>query len=151
MVFYVILAGQDYVVLALLVFAALTDLADGWVARATSSVSNLGTILDPLADKLMIGATLLAGALTGRLPAWLAWAYLLKELLQLAGGAFFLARNRRRPIKANRFGKTATTVTFIGFFLLWLGFNWGWWFVLAGFGLGVVAAGAYLRTGLKEA
>ncbi len=148
-VFYVILAGQDLMVLALLILATLTDVGDGWVARATGRVSRLGIVLDPVADKLVIGATLLAGGLAGRLPLWLVWAYLGKEILQLAGGAIFLARRPTAPIMANRFGKAATTVTFCGFFLLWLGYHPGWWLVLAGLILGLVAAGTYLHAGLK--
>lgn len=150
-VFCAILGGRDLMVLAFLFLAALTDVADGWVARATGRVSRLGIVLDPVADKLVVGAALVAGALAGRLPAWLAWAYVAKEILQLAGGAFFLARRPRAPIMANRLGKSATTVTFGGFFLLWLGYGPGWWLIAAGLLLGLAAAATYLREGLKGA
>lgn len=143
-----ILRSQDLMVLALLCLAALTDMADGWLARRLSQVTRLGTILDPIADKLVILGTMIGGALTERLPIWLAWGYALKELLQLAVGGILLARRGGAPIKANRFGKSATTVTFVGFFCLWLGAAFGWWLVLAGLLIGLLAALTYLRQGL---
>lgn len=149
-VFCAISAGRDHLVLALLAAAAASDVADGWVARATGGVTRLGTVLDPVADKILIGAALIGGALVGRLPAWLAWAYLAKEVLQLLGGAFFLGLRRGEPIRANRYGKTATTVTFAGFFALWFGWAFGRWLVLAGLGIGLCAAWSYLRLALDR-
>ncbi len=147
-VFYAVQKGQDWVVLALLAFTALTDIADGWAARATGQVTPAGVVLDPVADKLVVAATLLGGALSGRIPALLAWAYIAKELVQLAGGAWLLARRAGTPIHANRLGKSATVSTYLGFFLVWLGVATGWLLVAAGLGLGLWAAVTYLRTGL---
>jgi len=93
---------------------------------------------------------MIGGALADRLPAWLAWSYLLKELLQLAVGGVLIARRAGVPIAANRFGKTATTITFCGFFSLWLGAAFGWWLILAGLITGLWAAWTYLRQGLAR-
>ncbi|MGE5528886.1 MAG: CDP-alcohol phosphatidyltransferase family protein [Patescibacteria group bacterium] len=155
-VFYLVLEGRDLLVLALLAAAAATDILDGWLARRTGRVSRLGTVLDPIADKLVVAAVLLAGAQAGRLPFWLALAYLAKEALQLAGGAYFLAKTPGAPIGANRFGKAATVLTFAGFFLLFLiprgaaGSLAGWLLVLCGLCMGIYAAFTYLRTGLDQ-
>ncbi|MGE5552284.1 MAG: CDP-alcohol phosphatidyltransferase family protein [Bacteroidota bacterium] len=148
-VVYAILTGQDLVVLALLAGAAVTDVLDGWVARSTGKVSRLGIVLDPIADKMVIGAALLGSALIGRLPAWLVWVYLLKELAVVSGAAVFFVR-LGAPIKSNRYGKTSTAVTFAGLFLLWRGVRAGWWVVLAGLVIGIAAALSYLRIGLHE-
>lgn len=149
-VFYAIVEGRDHLVLALLLLAAASDIADGWTARKTGGVTRLGTVLDPIADKLFLAAVLLGAAAAGRLPAWLVWAYLGKEFLQLLGGAVFLLLRRGEPIPANRYGKTATTLTFAGFFALWFGWEPGRWLVLAGLGVGLGAACSYLRLGLAR-
>jgi len=143
------LMGQDRLVLALLALAALTDIGDGWVARRTGRVSRLGTVLDPVADKAVVVGALLGGALAGKLPDWLAWAYLAKEAGMLIGGAYFLARHSP-PIQSNRYGKAATVVTFAGMFLLWLGQELGWLLILAGLCIGLWALAIYLRLGLAR-
>ncbi len=147
-IIWAVLGGRDLLVLASFALACATDMADGWVARKTGKVTTLGIVLDPIADKTVILSALLTGAAIGKLPWWLALAYLAKELLQLLGGAVILRRGHA-PIAANRYGKNATVLTFTGFFLLWLGVSLGWWFILAGLLLGVFAAFTYLRAGLR--
>src|SRR5262249_49857114 len=50
--------------------AAITDVLDGWLARRQGLVSVLGMFLDPLADKLIVAATLVWLVPMGRIPAW---------------------------------------------------------------------------------
>jgi len=69
---------------ALFVFAALTDFFDGYLARRTQSVSDVGRILDPLADKLMVASALIMLAAMNRfnepsVPAWLVVVILARE------------------------------------------------------------------------
>jgi CDP-diacylglycerol--glycerol-3-phosphate 3-phosphatidyltransferase len=68
----------------LFIFAALTDFFDGYLARRTQSVSDLGKILDPLADKLMVASALIMLAALDRpnqpsVPAWLVVVILARE------------------------------------------------------------------------
>ena len=68
----------------LFIFAALTDYFDGYLARRTQSVSNVGKILDPLADKLMVASALIMLAALDRpnepsVPAWLVVVILARE------------------------------------------------------------------------
>ncbi len=68
--------GTALAAACLFIFASLTDFFDGYLARRRSSVSDLGRILDPVADKLLIIATLIMLAGMGRMagpkvPAWL--------------------------------------------------------------------------------
>ena len=58
--------------LALLLFvtAAITDAIDGYLARKLKLVSNLGKLMDPLADKLLACSTLVAFVYTGAVPVW---------------------------------------------------------------------------------
>ena len=69
---------------ALFIFAALTDYFDGYLARRTQSVSDVGKILDPLADKLMVASALIMLAAMDRpnepsVPAWLVVVILARE------------------------------------------------------------------------
>jgi cardiolipin synthase len=85
-----LLLGERYV-LALAVFlgAALSDFADGAIARRYRIVSELGARLDPVADKLtMLAATVLL-ALQGWLPAWLAVAIVLRDIVITAGAVAY--------------------------------------------------------------
>lgn len=68
--------------LAAIVFAAasLTDFVDGWLARSRNSITNFGKLMDPLADKLLVVAALLALVSLDRLPAWVAMVILAREL-----------------------------------------------------------------------
>ena len=68
----------------LFIFAALTDYFDGYLARRTQSVSDVGKILDPLADKLMVASALVMLAALDRpnepsVPAWLVVVILARE------------------------------------------------------------------------
>lgn len=69
-------------VLAAVVFAlaSLTDFVDGWLARSRDSVTNFGKLMDPLADKLLIIAALIALVSLQRLAAWIAMVIITREL-----------------------------------------------------------------------
>lgn len=62
------------------VLAALTDIADGWLARRWNLVTPLGQLLDPLADKLLISAPLIMLVPLARVPAWMVVVIVGREL-----------------------------------------------------------------------
>ena len=67
-----LLLQNNYIgALGLFVFAGVSDLVDGFLAKTYSWTSELGGILDPLADKLLLVGTLLVLGWQGELPAWL--------------------------------------------------------------------------------
>jgi cardiolipin synthase len=107
--------------LILLFLSGGSDVLDGWVARVRNEVSELGKALDPVADKLVILATLLGLTWWG-LPIWMVVIYLIKESIQVLAG-WFLLRRIKQLIPANFWGKAATVTFFIGFGLFF-GNHW---------------------------
>ena len=97
-------------VLAAVVFAlaSLTDFVDGYLARARGSVTNFGKLMDPLADKLLIVAALIALVSLQRLPAWIAMVIITRELavtvLRLG------ASQAGVVVEASMFGKVKTCI-----------------------------------------
>ena len=75
--------------------AALTDFLDGRMARKLGEISELGKILDPLADKMTLGCSFISLMIWYELPNWLGVIYITKELLQLTGGLFFLKMKQK--------------------------------------------------------
>lgn len=100
-----------HVAVALVVFflAGATDVLDGWLARRNGWVSNLGKVLDPLADKLMQCTVLICFYIKEIIPVWLMLLYVGKELLVLAG-SLFVFRRKKVVVKSNFFGKLAVCV-----------------------------------------
>ncbi len=71
--------NHAYWATALFAVAALTDQIDGWLARRSGSSTDLGRILDPIADKILVMAALIV--LVPTLPAWMVAAIIAREFL----------------------------------------------------------------------
>lgn len=69
-----------YIAAGIFIIAASTDGLDGYLARKRKEVTNLGKLLDPLADKLLITAALVSLVDSGVLPAWVAIIIISREL-----------------------------------------------------------------------
>lgn len=76
----VLVHGSSDLAFSVFLFAILTDLADGSLARALGATSDLGRQLDPIADKVLADATWLTLGLVGWAPWWLAGPMLLRDL-----------------------------------------------------------------------
>ncbi len=116
----VLVPQADGWALVLLMVSGITDYLDGAIARATGQISRLGQLLDPLADRLYIAATLLGLALRGIIPWWLVVLLLSRDLVL----ALVLARLKRRGITGlpvHFLGKAATFNLLYAFPLLLLG------------------------------
>lgn len=83
---------RDNILAALIVYAAafFTDILDGYLARRNGWISDLGKILDPLADKLMLLCALVCFYFKGWLPLFIPLVAAFKELAMLIGGLFML-------------------------------------------------------------
>lgn len=98
----ILLAGLIYIL------AGLTDVLDGHIARKYDLKTKLGTVLDPLADKLMTFAILISFTLSNYIPGWILLALGLKEILMICGGASLYLSKENIVLPSNKFGKIAT-------------------------------------------
>lgn len=98
----------------IMIIAALTDLFDGKIARKFNQVSNLGKMLDPIADKLsqMAIVIILIYKYWGTFLKYILIMFIVKELIMLGGGALLLAKGLR-PSAADIWGKVSTTVFYV--------------------------------------
>jgi cardiolipin synthase (CMP-forming) len=136
---YLILGPHDDVAAVIvLAVGGSSDWIDGYLARRLNQVSRLGELMDPLADRLYIFATLLAFALRDIIPWWFLIAILARDLL-LTACLFVLRRYGYGPPPVHYLGKTATFILLFAFPLLyiakitgatfWYAAGWGfaWW------------------------
>jgi CDP-diacylglycerol--glycerol-3-phosphate 3-phosphatidyltransferase len=121
--------GQDTAsrVAAVVVFvgAMLTDLADGKIARARGIVTPFGTIMDPIADKALVGTALIGLSLLGEVPWWASVVILGREI-GITLLRFGMLRYAVMP--AGRGGKTKTALQTVTLVLLMLPLpdSWSW-------------------------
>lgn len=97
-------------------FAAFTDYLDGYLARKYQSVTPLGALLDPIADKMLVAASLVLLAYNHRIHAILAGVLICRDIG--VNGLRLLALEEDRPIEVSDFGKWKTFVLSIAIFCL---------------------------------
>lgn len=107
--FVALIVDHDTTTAGLVLFSAVmaTDWVDGWVARRTGQVSELGKIIDPVADRLAIAAGLIALTSRHAFPLWAALLILVRDAGVLIAGGIVLMRRRVR-LDVRWIGKTAT-------------------------------------------
>jgi CDP-diacylglycerol--glycerol-3-phosphate 3-phosphatidyltransferase len=98
--------------------AALTDLLDGYLARRNDQITNLGRLLDPIADKLLVLAGLILLVQFNRVEAWLAIAIMAREIA--VGGLRSIAAAEGMIISADTLGKYKAFLQVIGIICLTL-------------------------------
>ena len=104
-------------------FIGATDWVDGYLARRLNQVSEAGKFLDPVADRLAVGAALVFGLITGDLPRWFAAAILVREVVISIGGLYLGALGVRLDVR--NLGKAATLLVYasIGWYLVGSGMD----------------------------
>ncbi|TDQ53381.1 CDP-alcohol phosphatidyltransferase family protein [Actinorugispora endophytica] len=109
----------DLWALAVLALAGLSDWLDGKIARAWNQTSRLGTLLDPMADRLYIFAALLGLVVRDVVPWWLMAILVLRDAL-IVGALPILRHYGYGPLPVNFAGKAATLCLLYSFPLLFL-------------------------------
>ena len=121
-VFLWLLFDRENRVGAALLLGALgsTDWVDGYIARRFNQVSNLGKILDPVADRVLLIVGMVAILVDGSVPPFIFWAAVVREIL-VAGITVLLGALGARRIDVSFAGKAGTFLMMVAFPL----FLWG--------------------------
>ena len=106
--------------LLFVILAMITDTLDGYIARLRDEVSELGKIIDPLADKIGIGIVVILLTVTGDLPLWYAAVILGRDVLIFAGGLHIKIR-KKITLTSTMEGKVAVVVIAIALVFMMLG------------------------------
>ena len=119
-------AANKWIALVLFCIASLTDLLDGKIARKYNLVTNFGKFMDPLADKLLVSAALIALVSMGRIPAWVVIIIISREFI--ISGFRLVAADNRVVIAASYWGKFKTTFQMIMVCLMIVDLSrfWSW-------------------------
>ncbi len=134
-----------WIAYVLAVLAGLTDLLDGYLARKWNQVTDFGALMDPLADKIFVMATMLVAVEYRLMPGWIAVAVLAREFM--VTGLRSLAARKGVVISADRWGKLKTAMqmvmlalagaSWVGLFDLTSRHTWQW-YVWNGYLCGIV-------------
>ena len=103
--------GATYVALAIFIIASLTDFVDGYIARHYDQTTDFGKFMDPLADKVLVLASMLWFCQVGRLPAWALVIVVAREFA--VSGLRLVAVDNGRVIAAAWSGKVKTFSTMV--------------------------------------
>lgn len=142
-------AAPDLFALAIFLTAAATDLIDGYLARRWGQVTTVGTLLDPIADKLLISAALISLVDVHRVPAWIVIVIIGREFA--VSGLRSIAAASGYTIRASELGKTKMTAQVAAISLVIAGKRWpvldslalgAMWAVML---FGLVSASDYFR------
>jgi CDP-diacylglycerol--glycerol-3-phosphate 3-phosphatidyltransferase len=140
---------REFFALAVFLTAAGTDLLDGYLARRWAQVTTVGTLLDPIADKLLISAALVSLVDIHRIPAWMVILIIGREFA--VTGLRSIAAASGYTIRSSELGKTKMAAQVTAIALVILSIRWAalsdaatiamWTVVL----FGIVSAADYFR------
>ena len=100
-----------YIAVSIFIIASITDFLDGYIARSRNMVSNFGKFMDPLADKLLVSAALIAMVALNDLEAWVVILIISREFA--ITGFRTLAAEANVIMAASIYGKIKTTVQMV--------------------------------------
>ncbi len=160
-VFYTALAPetQNIVGTALFILFALTDWADGYLARKLNMTSSFGAFLDPVADKFLVAAALLVLVHLGRVDAFVALVIIGREIAISALREWMAQIGASRSVAVHMLGKLKTVVQLVAIpFLLYHGMLfglidaqwWGTWLIRISAVLTIWSMVYYLQKALPE-
>jgi CDP-diacylglycerol--glycerol-3-phosphate 3-phosphatidyltransferase len=141
--------SNEMLALSIFLAAALTDLLDGYLARRWGQITTVGTLLDPIADKLLVSAALIALVQVHIVPGWMTIVVIAREFA--ISGLRSIAAAEGYIIQASDFGKAKLVSQVAAISLLFLSMRWphlrasaliGMWVVVI---LSVVSALLYFR------
>lgn len=108
---------HNSLIISLIIFfiAGCSDVLDGYIARKYNLITKIGTVLDPLADKLMLITVLTCLLIKGFIPSFVVIVITIKEVFMILSG--ILLYKKGTVIPSNRFGKVSTVLFYISLFI----------------------------------
>lgn len=104
------------------IIASITDKLDGHLARKNNQITNFGKFLDPIADKILVVATMIMFVEFGKLPAWIPIIVIFREFA-VSGYRLIAVQSEGKVVAANIWGKTKTVTQMIAIILMFLDNN----------------------------
>ncbi|MGO1470001.1 MAG: CDP-diacylglycerol--glycerol-3-phosphate 3-phosphatidyltransferase [Tissierella sp.] len=92
------------------ILAGISDVLDGKIARKYNLITDLGIVLDPIADKMMIFAVLISYTIEGLIPYWILLIIGIKEIAMILGGGILYLFKGKQVVPSNIYGKIATVL-----------------------------------------
>ena len=114
---------KNYIAAFIFIILSLSDALDGYIARKHRKVTNIGKIIDPIADKLLIAAALIF--LIGRIQLWMAIVIIVRELVITIARILFLPK--KVVIPASILGKVKTISQIVAIVAVILNAPFNWW------------------------
>ncbi len=131
-VYLLIFAYDIQLAFIILVIAGVTDILDGYLARSRGQVTQIGGMLDPLADKSMMIVAILSLLYSGLIPWEAAAAVFIRDVGMIVGGAFTHFRGKK-TVPANVMGKITTVLYYSAILMIVLHISFATsylWFVI---------------------
>ncbi len=123
-IFIWLFVKEEYLWSMIVYIAAFgTDVLDGWLARRNNWITNIGKVLDPLADKLMLFAVLGCFYSVGEIPLYVLIIMVIKDAIMIIGGVILYTR--KVVVYADWFGKIATFLFLCAIIMTFLHLIWG--------------------------
>lgn len=104
-----------YYILILILIAFISDLLDGYTARKRNQISELGKIIDPLADKVLVALIVINLFSMDMIPTFFFWLIILRDIFIFLGG-LYIKKKIGKVLPSNLLGKA--TVFSIGIFII---------------------------------
>ncbi len=114
-ILFYIFTGNYILAFVIFTISALTDIADGVIARKFNLISNFGKLMDPLADKSTQIAVLTSLVITDIIPIWILLIVLLKEFIMIVGASFLYGKDV--VVYSRWYGKLATVLFYLAIVL----------------------------------
>ncbi|OGX61076.1 MAG: CDP-diacylglycerol--glycerol-3-phosphate 3-phosphatidyltransferase [Paenibacillus sp. RIFOXYA1_FULL_44_5] len=142
---FVIIFFMGYIKTAFVIvmLAGATDILDGYLARRNKQITQLGIMLDPLADKLMMLAVIISLLVTSMISWLAAAAFFFRDVSMILGSAIFHFRGKK-TVPANIMGKLTTLLYYLAFLFIFFDFRFARSFLWIVIGFSFVTAWVYI-------
>lgn len=115
-IFFSSISNSLMVSISIFLIAGFTDILDGYIARKYNIITKSGSVLDPLADKIMLLTVLSCLVFSNYIPLWVLIVVAIKDTFMIITGIFLYKRDS--VIQANTWGKLCTFLFYIAIFML---------------------------------